>query len=340
MSSRELGVALASAGLTERAVRGYFGVGSIRRAMSSRELGVALASAGLTERAVRGYFGVGSIAHVARVLARRIDPGPRPPRAVVPLELFCAGRAIDTGAAHGALGLAFHALVEAELLVDEGATVRAPVTLLPFGPSIAVFDRLDADRRDAVPWPDDSSHHLIACLPAARAGTWLDVGSGPALAPLAAPGRARAILATDVVPRAIDLAQIGLALSGVTHVTPAVADLGAGAGGGWDLVTFNAPIPAPGDPILARFWAEAPALVAAAGEVIVHSTVAEDPLPALADLDGEAVVIRYARAPGFAITWWRPAAPHARAVVDVELTLAAPHVTRAVLHEAAKISEA
>ena len=302
--------------------------------MTTRAIGVALARAGLTERAFRAYFGVGAIAHLPRVLDRRADPGPRPPRAAVPLELFCAGRAIGADVARAALG---SDVLASGLVVADGDLVRGAVSVLPFGPSLAVFDRLDDDRRDAVPWPDDSSHHLIACLPAARADRWLDVGSGPALAPLAAPGRAREIRATDVMPRAIEHARRGLALSGVAHVTAAVADLGAGAGGGWDLVTFNAPIPAPGDPILARFWAEAPALVAAAGEVIVHSTVADDPLPALAGLGGAVVVARYARAPGFAVTWWRPAAPPARAVIDVELTPAAPHVTRGVLEGAPAI---
>jgi hypothetical protein len=300
--------------------------------MTPRELGVALARAGLTERALLSYFGVSAVAHLPRVLDRRSDPGPRPPRAAVPLELFGAGRSIDADAARAALGPAVDALL-GDLLIADGPRVRATVSLLPYGPSIAVFDRLDDDRRDAVPWPDDSSHHLIASLPAARVDRWLDVGSGPALAPLAAPGRAKEIRATDVMPGAIAHARRGLALSGVAHVTPAVADLGADAGGGWDLVTFNAPIPAPGDPILARFWAEAPGLVAAGGEVVVHSTVADDPLLALASLPGAVIVARYARAPGFAITWWRPAAPPARTVIELELTPGAPHVTRALLDE-------
>ena len=130
----------------------------------------------------------------------------------------------------------------------------------------------------------------------------------------------------------------------------AVADLFAGAGGGWDLITFNAPIPAeagaapegasghrraaPGARVLERFWAGAPAAIGDRGEVLVHSWVGADPLAPVADLPGAVIALRYARDPGFAITAWRPGAPRHRAVVEVELTEAAPHVTRAAIDRA------
>jgi hypothetical protein len=47
------------------------------------------------------------------------------------------------------------------------------------------------------------------------------------------------------------------------------------------------------------------------------------------------VIARYATDPGFAVTWWRPSAPPRRALVDVTLTVAAPHVTRAAVEGAA-----
>jgi hypothetical protein len=284
-----------------------------------RALGQALARAGLTERAMRTCFGVAAAAHVPRALPHRGDPGPRPPRAALPLWLFCARRAVDETAARAVVGGALDDLIAVGLLVRDGDAVRAPVALCPIGPSIAV----------ARVWPDDSSHHLIESLPAARVDRWLDLGSGPAFAPLAVPGRARVIRATDVDPALVDDARIGLALSGVTHVEPAVADLGAGAGPGWHLVTFNAPIPGPGDPILARFWAEAPALVAPGGEVVVHSVFA-----ALPDLPGELVAVRYARDPDFAITRWRPGGTSRQRVIDVTLTPETPHVKREMIDAA------
>lgn len=280
------------------------------------ELGRALARAGLTERAMLTCFGVRAAAHVPRVLPHRADPGPRPPRAALPLWLFCARRPVDAELARAVLGDAtLDALLAAGLLARDGDRVIAPRALCPIGPSITVSE----------PWPDDSSHHLIESLPRARVDRWLDLGSGPAFAPLAAPGRARAIRATDLDPTLVADAKTGLALSGVTHVEVAVADLGAGAGGGWDLVTFNAPIPGPGDPILARFWAEAPSLVAPAGEVLVHSVAHA------VDLPGELTVVRYARDPDFTITRWRPGAAAARRFADVTLGPDAPHVTRATL---------
>ncbi|HTJ42107.1 MAG TPA: methyltransferase [Kofleriaceae bacterium] len=309
-----------------------------------RELGVALARAGLTERAMKTCFGISHASQLRWVLPERRDPGPRPPRASVPLWLFCAGRAIDRDHARAALEL--DRLVEAGLVIDDGGpTVRATCMLLPIGSSIAVCDRED-DPSASVLWPDDSTHHLIASLPSSRAARWLDVGTGACVAPLAAPGRAREIRATDVSPHAIDRARAGLALSGVTHVEAAVADLADGAGPGWDLVTFNAPIPAetgipragdslhrrapPGAAVLERFWAQAPSLVTDTGEVIVHSYVGEDPLAALAHLPGAIGVFRYSTDRRFAITVWRPSGI-CREVVDVLLVEDQPHVARPVI---------
>ena len=300
-----------------------------------RRLGLLLAQLGVTERALRTCFGVGAVAHLPRVLDRRADPGPRPPRASLPLWLFCAGRTIDAAAARAVLGDELDRLIAGSILIGDGDGVRALWSLVPIGGSIAVCDRLDDDTADGVPWPDDSSHHLIACLPRARVDRWLDVGSGNAFAPLAAPGAARAIRATDILPRAIGCARWGLALSGITHVETAVADLGSGAGPGWDLVTFNAPIPGSRDPILARFWAQAPALVTPGGEVLTHSRVDDgDPFAHVAHLPGAIVVARYARAPAFAMTSWRPAAPARRALVEISLTEEMPHVTRDCLDQA------
>jgi hypothetical protein len=307
------------------------------------DLGRRLVALGLTERAATLCFGVNAIAHVPRALPHRQDPGDRPPRAAAVLWLFCAGRPLALDYARELFGVDFGRLRDLGLIDVDGNRVIALRALVPIGAGVAVCDRIDTTAADAVLWPDDSSHHLIGALPLARVNRWLDVGSGAAIAPIAAPGRATSIRAADISPRAAELSSLGLALSGIDNVTIRVSDLCAGAGGEWDLITFNAPIPAEaggpdnepahrrapaGARILERFWAEARAAIGPRGEVITHSWVPADPLALTAELPGAVAVMRYARSPGFAITAWRPGAPPSRRVVELELTEAAPHVVR------------
>ena len=311
-----------------------------------RVLGRRLAAAGLTERAVLACFGASALAGVPWALAHRPLLGQPAPAAVLPW-LLVAGRDATRAAIQARLGDALDALVAAGLLVTDGDRVHAARALIPIGSSIAVCDRLDtpATRPDVVLWPDDSSHHLIGALPRGRVGRWLDVGTGSALAPLAARGRAADVRATDVNPRAVDAAALGAALSGA-GIDTAWADLGDGAGGGWDLVTFNAPIPAeagteaddaaihrrapPGAAVLERFWRQAPALLADGGEVVVHSFLDDDALAITADLPGAVGVIRYTPPghAGFGVTAWRPGGSRRRRVIEVALSGGRPHVGR------------
>jgi hypothetical protein len=260
-------------------------------------LGRRLAAAGLTERAVLACFGARALAHVPRALIGRAAPGDHPPPASLAAWLFVAGRTVATDAARARLGADLDRLLALGWLTAVGATrVRATRALIPIGPSLAACDRLDAaPTGDAVLWPDDSSHHLIGALPRSRVGRWLDVGTGSALVPLALRGLADHVRATDLNPRAIAAAADGAALSAAV-LELAAADLVAGAGTGWDRVTFNAPIPAeagteaavtgvhrgapPGADLLARFWATVPGLVADGAEVVVHSFLDGDPLAA------------------------------------------------------------
>jgi hypothetical protein len=343
-------------------------------------LGARLAAAGLTERAVLACFGARCLAHVPHALAaslrmrrcdrsggpgadagavlspkrspsasprfRRERPGDAPPPASLAAWLLVAGRPVAIAAARARLGADVDRLLGLGWLVVDGDRLRATRALVPIGPSLAVCDRLDAAASgDAVLWPDDSSHHLVGSLPRGRVGRWLDVGTGSALAPLALRGRAAHVRATDLNPRAVAAARDGAALSGAA-LDIAAADLTAGAGPGWDRITFNAPIPAeagteaattglhrrapPGAALLARFWAAAPGLVGDGGEVVVHSILDDDPLAVTADLPGALAVIRYT--PGghvpFGITVWRPSALRGRAVMDLALGGEHPHVDR------------
>ena len=296
--------------------------------MSPADLGRHLLRAGLAERAVLACFGVPAIAHVERAIAagRRWDTRP-PPAAVAPW-LLVGGGAVDAALARRVLGPALAGLEREGLVDNDGAVVRARVRIAPAGGAgaLAVSDPPGG----AVPPPDDSSHHLVAALPERRVGRWLDLGTGNAWAPLAAAGRAGAVVATDLSARAIELARLGVALSGVGGIELAVRDLDEGIDGRFDLVTFNAPIPPDRarPELLERFWRAAPARVLPGGEVIVHSIDLAPP-----ELPGEVVIARYTPPgePGFAITAWRPDGPAGRRVVEIALTAAAPHVPRAAI---------
>ncbi len=281
--------------------------------MTLAELGRALAAAGVTERAVRACFGVAAVAHVPRAIAagRRFDARP-PPAAVAPW--LAAGGEVEAARARKVLGDALDALVAAGLAIV-GETVRLTVRLVPVGSAIVVYDLHDG--------PDDSSHHLLGALPRRRPARWLDLGTGPAWAPLGAPWRAEVCVAADVDARSIELGRLGAALAGRDDLDLRVADLATGIDGVFDLVTCNAPIPAPGDDLLARLWAAIPALVAPGGEAIVHSVLDGEPAP------GEVVIARYTPTGvrPFGVTRWRAGGPASR-TVEIRLTPESPHVTR------------
>ncbi len=304
-------------------------------------LGAALRRV-ITPRGVEACLGVSAITAVAAVGTRRGPPVPCP-TAAAPIWLWCAGAEVAAATLARALGAALPQAIAAGLVAIEGEQARARVTLAPLGAGLIVGDRHDAAGSERVPWPDDSTLHLWHCLPPRRVGGWLDVGTGAGALPIAAGRRADRIRATDVAPRSLARARDGLALAGRDDVELAIADLLDGAGAGWDLISFNAPIPgerdagpttgwhraAPGAAILERFWRAAAAAVTADGEVVVHSAVGE----ALALPAGAVTIARYTPAgqPGFAITRWRPGGPDR--VVEAAITLGPGHpfVTRADL---------
>jgi hypothetical protein len=222
--------------------------------------------------------------------------------------------------------------------------LHATAAIAVLGAGVVVVDRLDASGSDRVPWPDDSSLHLASCLPTGALGAWLDVGTGAAVAPLVAGPRATRVRATDVNDAALARAAQGAALSGRTDLTLARADLLDGAGAGWDLITFNAPVPAddaaapattwhrapPGAALIERFWAAAGDHVAHGGEVLAHTAILSDPWALHAGRPGAVTVARYTPPGerGFAITRWRPHAPAARDLVEIPLGPGRPYVHR------------
>lgn len=316
--------------------------------MTAARLGAALRRV-LTPRAVTTCLGVSAITAVPRVARDRAPPAPCPP-AAAPIWLWCAGHDVPAAALARGLGDALPLAIAAGLVTVAGDRATALVTLAPLGVGLVVGDRHDAGAADRVPWPDDSTLHLLGCLPAGRRGAWLDVGTGAGALPLAAGPRGGRTRATDLAPRSLARARAGLDLAGRADVEIAAADLLADAGAGWDLISFNAPIPgeraagvpatgwhqaAVGAALLERFWRAAPAAIAADGEVVVHSAVgAAGDRGAATTLPGGAVTVaRYTPPglPGFAVTRWRPGQPARWVEVEVALGPGHPFVTRADL---------
>jgi hypothetical protein len=301
-------------------------------------LGARLRQVGLTPRALEAWLGTAHLPALAARLATMATTAPPRPAAVA-LELFVAGRAVDVELVERVLGDALADLLADHLLVLEDGACTARLALLPLGGGLAVADRLDAaPALEQVPWPDDSSFHLVGALPPERVGAWLDVGTGSAIAPLARPGVAERIVARDLNPRAVAAALLGGALSGLAHLRAERADLLADVTERFDLITFNAPIPdaarddatprwrasEPG--LLLRFWPAAAAALAPGGMIIVHA--AATALPPRGALRGERVAVVYTppEVPTFAVTWWRPDDAARETRIRRPLAVAAPHL--------------
>ena len=304
-------------------------------------LGRALARV-ITPRAVQACLGVSAVVAVPR--ARAVPPAPMPP-AAAPIWLWCAGRAVDVAVLGRALGAEIvDAAVAAELCARDGDAVVPTVRLAPLGVGIVMCDVAARDGDDRVPWPDDSTLHLLGALPT-RPTRWLDVGTGPAALPLAiGPGPGVRIHATDLNPRAIVLAHRGLALAGRSDVTVEVTALLDGAAPDWALITMNAPMPASltaatstwhrgPDDLLAALWPAARARLAPGGEVLVHGADDGDRFAPPAALGGAVEIARYTPGdgPGFAITRWRPDAAPVRRRGAIALDATRPFVRRADL---------
>jgi SAM-dependent methyltransferase len=319
-------------------------VRAVSPALSS--LGARLRGAGLTPRALEAWAGTPRIA----ALPARLEAGlpSRATPAAAMLALFVGGAEIEAAELRLPAELVDE-LIGHELLERDGQRIRARVAILPLGPALVACDRLDAPiERELVCWPDDSSHHLAAAIPPGRRADWLDLGCGSAVAPLARPELATRITGIDINPRAIRYAELGAALSGISHLAVAVGDIGGDVGeidavlAEAELVTCNAPIPdVSGEPssALPEVWRRAdpgffdrlwPALLRAVrpgGLIVVHAA-REAILAALGDARGERVVVSYTPdgVRGFAVAWWRPDGPEGFVVARRELTPERPHL--------------
>jgi SAM-dependent methyltransferase len=240
------------------------------------------------------------------------------------------------------------ALVEHGLVEIRGDVARATVSLLPHDGRLLVCDRAEHRERDSACWPDDSSQHLAATLPA-RAERWLDLGTGSGYAPLARPQLAKSIVGVDINARAVRYAWLGAELSDVTSFVVELGDLAAPPGS-FDLVTCNAPIPRVGvnpplstsgpdddditlwrttdDRFLPRLFDVAGRALAPDGLVVVHAVHAAL-VPVVAAQRGERVVVAYTP-PGapteFAVVWWAPGGKDRLVCARRELVPERPHL--------------
>jgi hypothetical protein len=317
---------------------------------TDRELGDALRRAGLNTRALAAWAGTDRISALPSLLSRlvpvtagssgTVDPTP----AAAALAMFVGGARVPC-AKLGLLGDSAKSLARRGLVEIDGDQARATVAIVPVGPSLFVCDRLDAPAiEDLVCWPDDSSHHLAACLPPGRRERWLDLGCGSGFAPLARPELAVKIGGTDINDRALQHAALGASLSGVPLVVFG-GDVGSRVPASWrgtcELVTCNAPMPAVEDgagdapiwrhaasDIVERMVDAAASFAARDATIVIHA--AEQALAsALVRRRGDRVIVRYTPdgVQRFAVAWWQPGGEERLVQRQRLLTPEAPHLT-------------
>nr|WP_245691264.1 methyltransferase [Sinosporangium album] len=161
------------------------------------------------------------------------------------IRLWWLGTAVPESAVRDVLPLPD--LLAAGLLAADGADVRATVHLQPWETGYVVSDRKVRPgdpglRDDHVVGAGGASANLAQLIPARRADRALDLGTGCGVQVLHLAGRSTHVVATDVNPRALELARLSFGLSEVTN---AETRLGSGFdpvdGELFDLVVSNPP---------------------------------------------------------------------------------------------------
>jgi methylase of polypeptide subunit release factors len=221
-----------------------------------------LVSAGYTLDGVQSRLGDQALAALARnttAAARRVLGGDTDPQADA-IRLWLLQLPVPATRLSG--WSALPGLLERGLLVAVGDDLRATVELKPHGSTarqgwicsdpVPLDGRLQAPRADFVLGASPASTTLAQLVPQRHFGRVLDLGTGCGIQAMHLD--ADEIVATDLNPRALELAAISLGLSGVR------ADLRAGslyepvAGERFDLILTNPPyvIAPPGGALVYR----------------------------------------------------------------------------------------
>jgi methylase of polypeptide subunit release factors len=207
------------------------------------------------------------------------------------VRLFVLGRPVPAVRVADVLSVAAE-LTEAGLLRTDGDILRSEVELKPYGTDRMTgwicSDPTPLDGRNVQPRPDfvlgasPASRTLTQLVPPGHVGSVLDLGTGCGIQALNLD--ADAIVATDLNPRALDLARISLGLSGVDASLRLGSLYEPVAGERFDLIVTNPPYvispPAPerlvyretgfsGDDLMRRVVTGAPAHLAGGGTLVV-----------------------------------------------------------------------
>jgi methylase of polypeptide subunit release factors len=254
-----------------------------------RELGEELRARGIGGPAANalGQLGASTVAAGLRPLRiwhlRRSDD----PLAAL-LRMFAFGDPVAREEAAAALGgYWLERLIGCGLLVDEDAGVVSPLRLGVVDGTFVFGDRPTAGG-DAVMGPGQSTATLCrAARPIARVGRVLDVGCGGGSIALSLASLADAVVATDINPRAIELARHNAALNAIESVHCRTGDMFDAAGTEpFDLIVAQPPfVPlvdgvtattylhggARGDDLVLRMLAGMPARLAPGGRAVVFA---------------------------------------------------------------------
>ncbi len=187
-----------------------------------RRLRAALDAAGFTARAAAAALGrelgAASPSQEHPVLLRRAAAAETSLR--VALELFVLEQPVAVDAVEQALSPLFaDDLVELGLAHESGDSLRASVRIVPHEPFLLASDRMSgpprADLVTGVTRPATLLSQLTVRRPVKRA---LDLGTGNGILALLCSGHAERVVATDINEHALELAELNMALNGVTNV--------------------------------------------------------------------------------------------------------------------------